>query len=94
MYVRMLKIIIKMHVYHRFLIFIDQIRETLIYILEKWQTIPSDDEAPSDAEAPSDDKMNEIAQCLTPEVCIELYINCTLIGFSSMLVKPGACQVS
>ena len=50
--------------YHRVPIFIDQIRETLICILEKWQTIPSDDEAPSD------DKMNEIAQCLTPEVCI------------------------
>ena len=62
----MLNIIIMF--YCRVPIFIDQIRETLISILEKWQTIPSDDETSSDDEIPSDDKMNEIARCLTPEV--------------------------
>ena len=48
--------------------FFDQIRETLITILEKWQTIPSDDDTSSDDETPS--KMDEIALCLTPEVNI------------------------
>ena len=59
--------------YHRVPIFIDQIRETLICILEKWLTIgsESDDDNSSEDEASSDDKINEIAQCLTPEVYIE-----------------------
>ena len=65
MYICMLNIIM---FYHRVPIFIDQIRETLNLIFEKWETIPSDDEIPSANE------MNEIARYLTPEVCI--YVEC------------------
>ena len=73
--------------YCRVPIFIDQIRETLICILEKWQTIPSesDDDTSSDDKAQSNDKMNEIAQCLTPEVYIGYSKHHTIAEISSYL---------